>query len=174
MMYFVLFGLLLARFFQSTFSETVFHFGQEVSDSGEIFSIKAGQYGTSQVYVKSYTLTAKENLELQVGNKISFSGKVVCPHSEICQRPWIYKPSITLISSVSKNVLLNASIYVRNRVVEIYANSLNRNQANLISGIVIGNVTLDRNFKNMLGNVGLTHVVAASGMNVTLVAAFVT
>ncbi|MBI3887439.1 ComEC/Rec2 family competence protein, partial [Candidatus Microgenomates bacterium] len=41
--------------------------------------------------------------------------------------------------------------------------------ANLLSGVVLGNATLDREFKTKLASVGLSHVVAASCMNVTFV-----
>lgn len=46
-------------------------------------------------------------------------------------------------------------------------------QANLLSGILLGNIGLDQQFKLRLANAGLTHVVAASGMNISILSGFV-
>lgn len=65
----------------------------------------------------------------------------------------------------------NFATDTREQFVGTYEEVLPQRQANLLSGIVLGNVGLDRHFKSQLANVGLTHIVAASGMNVTLVSA---
>ncbi len=53
------------------------------------------------------------------------------------------------------------------KVTQVYQDVLPFRQASLLSGIVLGNIGLDRSFRTRLANVGLTHVVAASGMNLT-------
>jgi len=58
---------------------------------------------------------------------------------------------------------------IRSKVFAIYQETLPRSRANLLSGIMVGNVGMDKNFKVKLVNVGLSHVVAASGMNVTFI-----
>lgn len=173
LIYIVLFGLLTLRIFHFNATEPIFQTKDIYSGHGEISTIQPGQFGTNRIIVSQFSLTTKESVKLAVGQKIKFSGEVTCPHSQSCQRPWIYKPAVIILQSESSNLLLNASIYVRNIVSKTYSESLKRDQANLMSGIVIGNVTISSQFKSKLATVGLTHVVAASGMNVTLVAGFV-
>lgn len=50
---------------------------------------------------------------------------------------------------------------------------MSEDQANLLSGILLGNIGLDSQFKSRLANAGLTHVVAASGMNISILSGFV-
>jgi competence protein ComEC len=173
LIYFALFILLTLRIFHFYVTEPEFRNGEIVEAQGEISVVQQSQFGTNKVIVGRYTLTPKNSVELLVGQKIHFSGLIHCPHEQTCHRPWIYKPVVRITALKSNNLLLNTSIEARNTVVRTYSNALKRDQANLISGIVIGNVTLDTNFRNKLAMVGLTHVVAASGMNVTLVAVFV-
>lgn len=66
-----------------------------------------------------------------------------------------------------------AALGLRNAAVGIYQQILPPEQANLFSGIVLGNLGLDREFKNKLAAAGLTHVVAASGMNVSILAGMI-
>ncbi len=62
---------------------------------------------------------------------------------------------------------------IRDSFVQSYQSVLPRQQANLLSGVVLGSIGLDVRFKAKLAGVGLTHVVAASGMNITLFSGFV-
>lgn len=62
----------------------------------------------------------------------------------------------------------------RLRFMALYQDVLPSRQANLLSGIVLGSVGLDAKFKAKLADVGLTHIVAASGMNITLFSGFAT
>ncbi len=62
---------------------------------------------------------------------------------------------------------------VRQRIERVYFNGLSGRQAQLVSGIVLGGAELSPEFKDKLSLVGLSHVVSASGMNVTLVAGFI-
>lgn len=50
---------------------------------------------------------------------------------------------------------------------------MSEDQTNLLSGILLGNIGLDPQFKLRLANAGLTHVVAASGMNISILSGFV-
>lgn len=53
-------------------------------------------------------------------------------------------------------------------VIKTYQSVLPKRDADLLSGVVLGSSGLSRSFKTELATVGLTHVVAASGMNVSL------
>jgi competence protein ComEC len=59
---------------------------------------------------------------------------------------------------------------VHDAATNIYYSLLPKNQAELLSGIVFGGNNLSQSFKSKLADVGLSHVVAASGMNVTFFA----
>lgn len=77
------------------------------------------------------------------------------------------------LPTTDSNVWLLSAFTVRTHFESIYQTNLKRDQANLLTGIVLGGSSLNRQFKDKLANVGLTHVVAASGMNVTLVSGFI-
>lgn len=62
---------------------------------------------------------------------------------------------------------------VAGKISQIYTDTLPYKEGSLLSGIVLGRIGLDRQFKARLANVGLTHVVAASGMNLTLFSGFI-
>lgn len=59
----------------------------------------------------------------------------------------------------------------RSQVIKTYHYSLPKAEADLLSGIVLGKQSLTRGFKARLASVGLSHVVAASGMNVSFFSA---
>lgn len=65
------------------------------------------------------------------------------------------------------------ALRVRESFQESYQRVLPNREADLLSGVVLGSIGLDRNFKSRLAEVGLTHIVAASGMNITLFSGFV-
>lgn len=57
---------------------------------------------------------------------------------------------------------------VRSRFLTIYGQALPRSEAQLLGGIVLGGREMNRGLKEKLVTTGLTHVVAASGMNISL------
>lgn len=77
----------------------------------------------------------------------------------------------------STDVLLNPILLFtsnfRQNVITAFKNTLSQNEAGLILGVVFGiDEELSKNYKEVLQKSGVTHVVAASGMNVTTVAGF--
>lgn len=64
-------------------------------------------------------------------------------------------------------------LQIRENFVQAYQAVLPGREADLLSGVVLGNAGLDRRFRSKLAEVGLTHIVAASGMNITLFSGFV-
>lgn len=71
-------------------------------------------------------------------------------------------PTHSLIS-----INLGKSI-ITSKVINTYQSILPKRDADLLSGVVLGSIDLNKTFKTQLTTVGLTHVVAASGMNVSL------
>lgn len=63
---------------------------------------------------------------------------------------------------------------LRKRIISFYQNSLNEPYASLVAGVTIGaKSALPRSFSNKLKNTGTSHIVVASGMNITMVAGFI-
>ncbi len=67
----------------------------------------------------------------------------------------------------------NVFAVLRKRLIEVFKNSQPDPQASLLGGIVIGaKSNLPKDFSQKLRNTGTTHVVVASGMNITMMAEF--
>lgn len=111
--------------------------------------------------------------ELHFGDHVAIKGVLECPRQEFhCQRYFVSKTSVKFLRSIPINPWLKAAFTIRSRFIEIYQSTLSNDEAELLTGIVLGGSSLDRQFKDRLANVGLTHVVAASGMNVSLFSVF--
>jgi len=132
------------------------------------------QYGRQLIRLEGLTIYARIVPELYFGDRIEISGLVECGNRGLdCGRLVVNKPTIRTLEQNSSNWWVSMGFTIRSRFVQVYQSILNHDQANLLSGIVLGNLGLDRQFKDKLANVGLTHVVAASGMNVSLFSGFV-
>ncbi len=87
----------------------------------------------------------------------------------------VYSISFPKISVIQDDTALPYKLagFVRARVAETYTTFLDPDQASLLEGIVFGiNSSVDKRLKSAFQVTGVTHVIAASGMNVTLLAAF--
>lgn len=84
----------------------------------------------------------------------------------------IYFPKITKVTDAS-SLPYRMVGFVRERVQESYSTYLDPETAGLLEGIVFGiSTSVPKNLKSAFQVTGVTHVIAASGMNVTLLAAF--
>lgn len=84
----------------------------------------------------------------------------------------IYFPKITYATD-GTGFLFRAAGFVRSRVGTAFNLYLPPDESALLQGIVLGvSTTLSKDIKQDLQKTGVTHVVAASGMNVTLLAGF--
>lgn len=71
------------------------------------------------------------------------------------------------------NILIASASFLRNRVYRSFKTHLSGNEATLLFGVVFGGSTgFSTDMKEAFRNTGVLHVVAASGMNVSMVAAF--
>ncbi len=67
------------------------------------------------------------------------------------------------------NIFLSLASYIRQKTKELYFSNLDDQSANLLLGIVLGvRGSFSQSFLQSLRNAGVMHVIAASGMNVTL------
>jgi len=84
----------------------------------------------------------------------------------------IYFPKITVVENDS-GLPFHFAGFIRERLEDGFGRYLSSDQAGLLMGIVFGiSGMLDYDLRSQFQIAGVTHVIAASGMNVTLLAAF--
>lgn len=138
----------------------------KVSTNSQTFS-EQGVLVKVPIYPKfSYgdTVTVEGSLEqITVGQNTSRQKKeftLVFPYIQKVNKS--YTPVLTVVAEVRKHIIMTFRKY------------LGRNEAGLLLGIVFGiKDQLDDTFYADLQKVGVLHVIAASGMNVTMVSEFV-
>lgn len=86
--------------------------------------------------------------------------------------PTMYFPKIEA-SKHHDNLLLSQVSYLRQKIANVYQLIPSDTESSLLLGIVFGiKKNMPNHFSKNLQQVGLVHVIAASGMNVTMVAGF--
>ncbi len=83
----------------------------------------------------------------------------------------IYFPRIEVVKK-DKNFLLALANSIRQKVILLFSKTLPEPSSSLILGIVFGIKDLPKDFDNNLRISGVLHVVAASGMNISMIGAF--
>lgn len=84
----------------------------------------------------------------------------------------IYYPKIGIWQSLSDPFFMDL-YFLREQIISVYQSTLSNIDSSLLLGIVFGiKGNMPKSFTNDLQKTGLTHVIAASGMNVTMVAGF--
>lgn len=113
------------------------------------------------------------NQELSYGQEVQIAGKVkerVLGNKQIVYT--IYFPTITITSSW-KQLPLSFASSLRHKIQSIYDYALTKDEASLLLGIVLGvKGSFSQNLLQAFKLTGVMHVIAASGMNVTMVAGF--
>lgn len=169
--YFLLLIILVDRLvsFWWNKEQIVYHSGETVDITATLDGEPRPQGALQAFKANNYQILASSNLPVHFGDRIRIKGKVSCPQKAVaCSRPQISRPEIQLLAPGNLNFWWRGAQALRTRVLFNYQAVLTPSQANLLSGIVLGNLSLNRDFKNKLANAGLTHIVAASGMNVSL------
>ena len=114
----------------------------------------------------AYQIYAPVKPVFHYGDKIELTGKS-------SEGGAVFYPEIKILQPSATGFWWNFSDHIRSQAIRTYQRVLPKTEADLLSGIVLGSASLNRNFKNELAKVGLTHVVAASGMNVSFFSAAV-
>ena len=120
--------------------------------------------GKQMVTVDGINIYAPIVPELHFGDHVAISGTF--------QGRFVSRAAVKILENKPINPWLKSAFTIRSRFIETYQSVLPSDEADLLTGIVLGGSSLDRQFKDRLANVGLTHVVAASGMNVSLFSGF--
>lgn len=142
-----------------------------LSESGR-YSNYQRIYATLDQRTKIFVFTSLYP-EHHYGDTIMISGNV--KHRLLNNGNTIFSMSFPKIEAVknSENFLLAFISSVRQKIILLFEKSLPAKSASLLLGIVFGiKETLPKEFSDNLKITGVMHVIAASGMNVTLVGGF--
>lgn len=159
MKHFVWFFLILLIFVRYYTSRPIYKTGDRVRITSTIYSDPV--YNGNYVYAKIAGLI----MYLPVYPVISYADR------------------ITVEGVIDGNKLLDAKIvkvensgylaFFRNKITSFYTSFLPQPESGLVAGIVLGNKNaVSQGFYEQTKNVGLTHVVVASGTNITFVVSF--
>jgi competence protein ComEC len=153
--------LIFILIFRYISSEPHYQNGQILKVSGHVLSEPTTSYGNIKFNLSNILVTTKET-NIHYGDFVTIEG--------IYKNGELTKTKINELSS-SNNFLIN----IRRKIVDFYKSVMKEPNASLIAGITIGaKSTLPRNFSNNLNKTGTSHIVVASGTNITIFAGFVT
>lgn len=118
-------------------------------------------------------LTTSRFPEYHYGEQLEVKGKIESIKTKDGRELLVMSfPQIT--KTERQNVLFQAAGFMRERVKTAYQRALPPESASLLLGVVLGvKEDMSQEFSDNLSKTGLMHVVAASGMNVTLLSGFV-
>lgn len=157
--------LLLLRFYQTR--PPNYPVGKEIVIRGTLIEEPQVKGKTQRFNLNSVSIVTWNLPEFHYGDRLRVTGKITQESKTV-----MLFPEITFIEH-TKGGLMGKIITLRERVIKFYQRSLPEPAAGLLSGIVLGiKANLPSDFYENLKTTGTMHVVAASGMNVTLVAGF--
>ncbi len=138
------------------------------TSSGNSLRITLNTPDNQKVFV-----TASSALDISYGDTVRVSGvlkkKLLNGENAILTMSF---PKIEKIAS-EKNMFSSSVFKLRSSLIELFEKALPQTSASLLLGIVFGiKEDMPKTFKDDLRISGVYHVIAASGMNITMVAAF--
>lgn len=134
-----------------------------------LFHSQAGGLGNSLVRFSNYPV-------LHAGQKCKIKGKVVQPKSfeDFDYREYLFRKGIYSIVEVQEYECIdngNVFLEIRYRLERVVEKALPEPEASLLIGIMFGSKRVfQSDFNTALSNSGVSHVIAASGYNVALIA----
>lgn len=180
----VLLSILALRFYFFYSNQPRFTDGQQVNFETTIFSAPQVS-GSQQVFTANYKnqkirITTGRFPELNYGENVRISGpvKILKIHGVSTQniRVIMYFPKI---EEVKNNFnLLDKSLKIvdglRKKLISLFSKTLPSPSSSLLMGIIFGiKEQMPKDFSDNLRTSGVFHVIAASGMNVTLIGGFI-
>jgi competence protein ComEC len=118
-------------------------------------------------------IVSSPNMQLHYGQYLHISG--ILKQGLLDQKNPVWTISFPKVSHVSwyGSMLFNILYSIRSTIESVYRLTLSDIDSSLLLGIVFGiQGNMPKEFSQDLQKTGVTHVIAASGMNVTLVAGF--
>lgn len=177
-----IFGLILLlilslRFFFFYSNQPQFEHGQKVNFTSLLFS-EPQIFGSRQLFTAnlgSHTrvrITTSRFPQLHYGEHIHIKGTI----SNSNNRLLIYFPEIKIIKNPSNpfQKFLSATSTIRQKLTSLFSTTLPSPSSSLLMGIIFGiKEQMPQSFSDNLKISGVYHVIAASGMNVTLIGGFI-
>lgn len=166
--------LLLGRIVFSLGAEDTVVSGSLVELTGRVERHSLSE-GKQSIWLSGYTIWAPVYPRVNFGDNVRVNGSVYCLHDAYaCPTKFIKADRLEVREAASDEKLMLSPIEMfamaHRRATSVYRIVLPEEQADLVSGIVFGGNSLSSDYKSKLADVGLSHVVAASGMNVTFFA----
>ena len=150
--------------------------GQELSFETAILS-QTQVFGSRQVFTANYKnqkvrITTSRFPELIYGDFVRIYGRI----SNLNNRVLMYFPKIEQLENDTG--LLGKSLKIvnvlREKLISLFSTTLPSPSSSLLMGIIFGiKEQMPKDFSDSLKTTGVFHVIAASGMNVTLVGGFI-
>lgn len=163
------------RFYFFHHDQTRFVNGQELSFEATLIS-QPQTFGSRQVFTASYKnqkirITTSRFPELNYGNFVRILGKI----SNKEDRLLIYFPKIEILKDKSFfGESLKVTNNLRQKLISLFSQTLPSPSSSLLMGIIFGiKEQMPKDFSDNLKTTGVFHVIAASGMNVTLIGGFI-
>lgn len=173
---FVLLIILAFRFWSFNGNQVQFANGQQIIFEATILS-QPQAVGNQQRLIANYKnqkikITTSRFPELNYGDFVRVNGKISNKNSRVL----MYFPKIETVNNPS-NILqssLKSINLLRQKLITLFSQTLPSPSSNLLFGIIFGiKSEMPKEFADNLRTAGVFHVIAASGMNVTLVGGFI-
>lgn len=133
--------------------------GSLVIISGAVTSLSAKE-GKTFLRIGRYRVSLNESVSLNPGDWVSIQG--------VYQDEYIKEAEVV---NYSRRPVITDNL--RSKIVSFFSNTLHEPHAAVVSGVLLGSNSLNRDFKNKLLESGTYHLVVASGSNISIVAACV-
>jgi competence protein ComEC len=154
----IIFSIFIVRFLAT---RPIFKEGQVLKISGNLLSEPNSSYGKLIFNLNGIRINLKTSEEIHYGDFIEIKG--------IYQKGELQKTSLLSVKT-STNVFTK----IREKLVNFYKSNLREPNGSLVAGITIGAKSdLPYNLKQKLINSGTSHIVVASGTNITIFGSFV-
>ena len=173
---FILLLILAVRFYFFYDNQHQLANGQQISFETTILS-QPQVVGNRQVFTANYQnqkirITTGRFPEMNYGDFVRIIGQI----SNKNNRVLMYSPKIEAINN-SSNILqsgLRRINIFRQKLITLFSKTLPSPSSSLLLGIIFGiKEQMPKDFSNNLKTSGVFHVIAASGMNVTLIGGFI-
>jgi len=150
--------------------------GQKLSFEAEILS-QPQIFGSQQSFSANYKnqkvkVVANRFPEINYGDFVAISGDI----SSRDGRVLMYFPKMERLDRTSGFLVssLKSINFLRQKIISIFSVTLPSPSSSLLLGIIFGiKEQMPKNFTDNLRTTGVFHVIAASGMNVTLIGGFI-
>lgn len=174
---FFLFLALFLRLFIFYFQKTDYKDGDNLSFESTIFT-QPKVYPTYQTFSletptgESLLIKTNNQMSYLYGENVAISGNL---NVRVLKNRTLLSMDYPKMSLVSKpNGILAVINFVRQKISDNFQKTLSPDDSALLLGIVFGiKQNMSQDFLTQLKTVGVMHVIAASGMNVTMTAGFI-